>query len=256
MNGFGFNSNGFVRQFLDKPIASYTIAGNKEVVISAVDVDTDTFTSAGHGLSNNAVVYFTINNNAGAIYPIKLYPGGVTVKKYHVVNKTDNTFQLSETSGGSAIAISANADMDLTKYHLEAVVTEVSFTNLPADLYACRIVINGRIPIPGAGAFILPNNISTSGEEWCKNGGTTYVIPDLTLGHDVSLHVEIMLNAKNYLTINAKGLGVKSNNASANIHTLIDTLFVSPVYVNTPITSIKTTLMRLANGSTVEVYKA
>lgn len=64
-----------------------------------VDHALDQFTAAGHGLSNNQVLYF------GA----SVVPSGMSaLTKYYVVNKTANTFQISSTVGGTALSLSSN----------------------------------------------------------------------------------------------------------------------------------------------------
>lgn len=77
----------------DKLILTFD-AGDSAVV----DYSTDTITITGHNLDNGDSVYYV--SPAAPAYPIGgLVSGGY----YYVVNKTLNTFQLSATSGGSAI---------------------------------------------------------------------------------------------------------------------------------------------------------
>jgi len=68
-----------------------------------VDLGTDTFTCAAHGL---------INGNTVTIDGFEFPPGGITWGLiYYVINKTTNTFQVSRTPGGSAVNItSASSD--------------------------------------------------------------------------------------------------------------------------------------------------
>jgi len=60
------------------------------------DPGTDTLTATGHGLSNGQKVTF---RNAGGALPAGLAPTFV----YYVIGATANTFQVSATSGGSAV---------------------------------------------------------------------------------------------------------------------------------------------------------
>ena len=70
-----------------KPIVTYTHSGNKEVVASSFDVDTDTFTSVGHGLVNGNIINPIINADQGNVYPALYYPAGLGfVVNYYVVN--------------------------------------------------------------------------------------------------------------------------------------------------------------------------
>lgn len=63
---------------------------------------TDTLTSAAHGLNNGETISFS---SSGTL------PGGIsdysTGAYYYVINKTTNTFQISLTSGGSAVDITS-----------------------------------------------------------------------------------------------------------------------------------------------------
>ena len=64
-----------------------------------VDHTLDQFTATAHGLTNNQVVYFGASS----------VPSGMAVlTKYYVVNRTANTFQVSSTLGGTALALSSN----------------------------------------------------------------------------------------------------------------------------------------------------
>lgn len=64
--------------------------------VAIADSSTDTLTKLSHGLSDGETV--TLSNVGGEL------PGGLNEGyEYFVVNKTANTFQLSATSGGSAI---------------------------------------------------------------------------------------------------------------------------------------------------------
>jgi len=59
----------------------------------------NTITLNNHGLTNGSVVYFVASSND---YPSGLVPN----QKYYVINVTNNTFQLSLTSGGASVIIS------------------------------------------------------------------------------------------------------------------------------------------------------
>lgn len=73
----------------------------KLATVNAAGVTSDTFDSPAHGFSNgNAVVAFAPN---GAGLPTGITEGTI----YYVVGAATDTFQLSATSGGSAINITA-----------------------------------------------------------------------------------------------------------------------------------------------------
>jgi len=65
------------------------------------DSSTDIFTDAAHGLSNGNILLL---ENSGGALPTGLSAGTV----YYVISATTDTFQLSTTSGGSAVDISDN----------------------------------------------------------------------------------------------------------------------------------------------------
>lgn len=92
------------------PSKSYMALDNQDVIeiVKVVDggaeavtfTDTgDTVNLTGHGLVNtNQVMFSSITSTTGIS----------TYTRYYVVNKTDDTFQLSLTSGGSAITLTTN----------------------------------------------------------------------------------------------------------------------------------------------------
>lgn len=72
---------------------------------SDVNTGTDTITEVAHGLENGDTVYIS---SVSA-------PGGLDAgRNYFVVNKTDDTFQLALTSGGSAVNITSGGSGTMT----------------------------------------------------------------------------------------------------------------------------------------------
>lgn len=62
------------------------------------NVSTDVFTATSHGLSNGTIIFF--QNTGGAV------PAGLSLNTpYYIITATTNTFQVSATSGGSAVNI-------------------------------------------------------------------------------------------------------------------------------------------------------
>ena len=60
--------------------------------------DNDNFTDEAHGLQNDDRVEFSADT----------LPGGISIEtNYYVINKADNTFQVSTSSGGSAVDITS-----------------------------------------------------------------------------------------------------------------------------------------------------
>ena len=160
-----------------KPIASYTHTTNKEVAVSAVDVDTDTFTSVAHGLANNDVIFPIINHDAGAVFPLAVYAGGMAQGTYYVVNKADDAFQISLTNGGAAVNLTTNASIDLTKWHFEKGNTmTIAISNLPAakEYRAIAKIKSAKIESfyfnPSANPAISP----WYNMDWAASGSTVY----------------------------------------------------------------------------------
>ena len=73
------------------------------VATTAVNTTSETITYNGHGLNNNDTV--TYNNGGGTSIT-----GLTSGNQYYVVNSATNTFQLSLTSGGSAINLTGTGN--------------------------------------------------------------------------------------------------------------------------------------------------
>jgi hypothetical protein len=81
----------------------YTPLGGHQLKPVSFDAATDTFTVPGHGYSNtNQVVLFDLY---GGGLPTGFTEGTI----YYVIASATNTFQLSATSGGSAITVAGSA---------------------------------------------------------------------------------------------------------------------------------------------------
>lgn len=79
----------------------------------------DTVTRTAHGLDNGTIVSFT---------SITSTTGILTYTRYYVVNATTNTFQLSDTEGGAAKALTTNGSGNmLYPAYITAITTNVSF---------------------------------------------------------------------------------------------------------------------------------
>lgn len=245
-----------ITQYLNTPIATYTHSTNKEVVVSAVDTTADIFTSVAHGLNNGDKIYPISNYNAGAIYPIDKYPGGIgyITGGYFVVNKTNDTFQLSLTSGGAAIDLTTNANLDLTKWHFETVISDLTISGLP-NLVNCKVLIKGKCLKNGCGVFILPNNIAAV-QDWVSTIIGTYTYSSFTCGGDLATDIEAIISYKRWLTVKVKGMKSTSATSSSNSNSLIDKIIKNPNYRDSTITSILFVDSTFANGTVVEVYKA
>jgi hypothetical protein len=86
-----------------KTIQQYTMFDGSKVLSAAFTTThaTETITSNAHGLSNGDAI--TMTNSGGAL------PAGFTAATlYYVINAATNTFQVSTTLNGSAVAISGD----------------------------------------------------------------------------------------------------------------------------------------------------
>jgi hypothetical protein len=87
----------------------------KQIVVKnfTASNSTDTFTSAAHGYNNDDPVRI---RSLGGVLPAGLAANGL----YYIINKTTNTFQLSETLAGSAINITDDGSGTLKVWKADA----------------------------------------------------------------------------------------------------------------------------------------
>lgn len=249
-------SQEFIKQFLDKPIATYTLTANKEVAVSIADADTDTFTSVAHGLANTNIVFPILNTGTAVTFPLSVYAGGLVQGAYYVVNKTDDTFQLSLTSGGAPIDITANATVDLTKWHFERCTTgSIVIANLPPALKYKGVVRfrtgynpsfymypNDKPQVFGSSGAGLTGPLILSGQNGGVGGNFTFEF-DHTFG----------------AVYKFEGTAVSVNNSDAGklIVNSMNTIWrgnIAPINITT--ITLAPQLPVFANGTTVEVYRA
>jgi hypothetical protein len=239
------------------PVATYIHDSNPEITVSAVDVDTNTFTSVGHGLSDGDTIYPIINQDAGSVYPIAVYAGGLvqTVYGYYVINATTDTFQLSETSGGTAIDITENSTMDLTKWHFEKSTVNTSFTinNLPARK-KYKVIVKGKVLQASTGAYIMPNSIDH--HNWLNGSSPTYANGSLSFNGDIYNYYECIIDFDDILSISASGIKSSSKNAAENNNASRQVNVANLDYSGINITSLFFEYHNPANGYKVEVYAA
>ena len=251
-----------IAQYLSTPVATYTHTSNTEIVVSAVDVNTETFTSAGHGLANGDIIFPTLNFDAGAVYPLQVYAGGMTQVMHYIVNKTDNTFQLSLTSGGAAINLTDNVLMDLTKWHFESIVNEIVIADLPpAKTYK---VIARNFKGPGAGYLNFYANTKVGADNvFAVTGQSSYSNPmGVTVIGTIATYLEFIISTVGKMFIKGTSLYLTVNAAQAAQVSTITSSFYAQCMTSymeaTDITSIIISFpyKGIANGSVVEVYKA
>lgn len=246
-----------VAQYSTDPFISHIVTGNPEIAISAVDVDTDTFTSVGHGLSDGDVIYPIPNWDAGNIFAIDKYPTGLefaTWQKYRVKKLTNDTFKIATTADLLTILdITANANMDLTKWHFEKFVSDPSI-NAFKDYSACRVVMRGKTLSNNSGSYILPFGMIAR-PEWINPVSASFTYPAIVCKADIYFKIEAVIDYHSFLTIRATGGYCYSKNKTENAMASVNSIFCTPKYMEGSISGISLTSFNLANGSTIEVYK-
>jgi hypothetical protein len=119
---WGLQKNGIVLDYIH--------TSNSEVYVTNHDQATGVFTSNNHGLTNGMQVSFVQNVDANVWLANSSFTTRVGFANY-VVNATENTFQLSQTAGGTPLILTRASAFDLTKWHLESSTDSFTFTNLP-----------------------------------------------------------------------------------------------------------------------------
>jgi microcystin-dependent protein len=134
-------------------------------VAVTADASLDLINLVSHGLTNGTKIYLSTTS---------ALPGGLAVETpYFVINATTNNFQLSLTSGGSAIDITS-AGTGTHKYHLQFRTPDlrssfplgkgqksVSENFLPADVATATSIITATL---GGAATATPVTLTTTGE--------------------------------------------------------------------------------------------
>lgn len=246
----------------DNLIASYTHSGNKEVQPTAVDLATGTFTAVGHGLVNGDVIFPILNlgyleATFGIIRP---FPTGLLLQRYFVVEKTNDTFKVSATSGGTAVTFTSNTYMDLTKWHFEKKVVAILIISNITERDT-RIVFSGWVLSPfltispsvdGSGGFGSINTFIGSGTTVTNNGmsiltyeGYAHVVRDTRIGKNISSLFS--------------GVIIKPGSVSANTIAALDAKVVSLYYGDVATTNVvigyNSSSNLIVNGTEIKIYK-
>lgn len=125
-----------VSAWLEHGGAKIDVGSNGGTVFTAAT--TDTITSAGHGLSNGDVLLLTTSDTL---------PAGLSADTpYYVINSATDTFQLSTTSGGSAVDIT-DTGTGTHKWHKPTATVTLREHGSSADLFSLSMdaadLING-----------------------------------------------------------------------------------------------------------------
>lgn len=100
----------------------------------------DTVTLNSHGLVNGEIVYFTAITSTTGI---------VTNTAYYVVNKAANTFQLSTTANGTALALTTNGSGTMSRYlTYNDEIVEVTAVDTNAKTLTVKRAVLGSEQLP------------------------------------------------------------------------------------------------------------
>lgn len=231
-------------------LAEYVYNGRREIHVTDVDVVNNTFTAVGHLLTNANEVFITYNNDIVNPYPIALYPEGISVRqRYHVVNATADTFQLSLYSGGAPVSI--NTHGEIGKYHFETRAFSFAISNL-GDLKKARIIITGRMLWNHSSGYFTP----TSGAHF-QTGRVGYNVEILSIHADVNLFMDILIDWTGRLTKRMQIERITSSTSTANtqVSETIMSISGSNVFDNSFSAITFHNALWLANGSKIQIYK-
>lgn len=237
-------------------IATYTHSGNKEVVVSAVDTTTDTFTSVAHGLANGDNIHATLNKTAAySIFMVVVFGGHTTNsnKGLFVVNKADDTFQLSLTVGGAAIDLTVNATIDLTKWHFERLAynTGITIAGLSGSKQL-TVKTFGKSLVKSA-LYVCLNETDISIGWYNTNNATGY--NNLVNSGDIESKNTVEIDTRDCETISCVGMNVQSSSSTVNVYVPANNVIFRPTDADKIVTQIKIARVTPANGYRIEVYK-
>ena len=250
-----------IADILTDPVASYTHTTNAEITVSAVDLDTEIFTSVGHGLSNNDKIYPTLNSDAGALYPLQQYCGGMAQQAYYAIVVSPDTFQISASSGPGA-AVDITSAGDITKWHFETHTAGVIISGLVAKT-KYRVKINGKFSGSANAVFLTPTAPTTwNSPVWMRTGGTTLSTPQLIIGNaNIYCNIDAIIDSTDYAKIVAVVSSFAVNAAQAAQYVATSGIYglYSPdtSIADTNITSILiygSATSGILNGTKIEVY--
>ena len=245
------------------PIAAVTYSGNREIAVTAVDDATDTLTSAGHGLANGDLVAFRLKQtDTGSVNPVTLFPGGLTQAGYYVVGATTDTFQLSLTSGGAAVGISASGTTDLARIVMEkAAVTSFTVAGLPAAR-RYRVLATLFCPTTTTSIQLRPTTFSWSPSWYVSSSPTAPTYPSAASAPVAMLSVEAIFDSRGSHA-KARYYGLAAAHASTTDLgcVLVDRAMwrlpaTAPADIVDVTISCTGTTFFVMNGTTIEVFPA
>ncbi|WP_052087659.1 collagen-like protein [Paenibacillus wynnii] len=149
-------------------LASYAYTGNPVIQPTSINISTDTFTAVAHGLINGQIIFPAWTPSSGFNTKGAVYPTGMSQVHYYVINTTADTFQISLTSGGAAVDITA-LGANPYKFHFQrAIIKSFVISGLGTLLKArVKAFMLSSLDDKTYGWDIRPN-------EWALNGDLVY----------------------------------------------------------------------------------
>jgi hypothetical protein len=230
-----------------------TYNANKSVTITAVDIDTETFTAVGHGFADGNLVYPTLNwGEEWQQYLPNVLPAGMTPVGYYIRQKTDDTFKLATTNSDTTI-INITSAGDITKWHLEQLGQADLTINIPS-LSRFKIVITGKSLLKAPSFTRLTFNALGNILTWM---GTTSIGQNNSMqptnNANVYLETVITVDSSGALKVWQEGYAYGTNTASANVNTSTLLKQYNPSISATAITQVVILNQSYANGTILEV---
>jgi hypothetical protein len=157
----------------------------KQVATPASDIDTsgDEVTLSSHGFSDGDVV---------KCYATTTVPGGLSATdSYYIVASSSTTFQLSQTSGGSAVDITSTGSGDVYFYKLDNPAVEtLAIWQGPASskMFGATDDAIWDVTASQAATLSYATSVSEGRWQWCMHsaGGTAYLY--MVNGTDAPIH--------------------------------------------------------------------
>jgi hypothetical protein len=234
---------------------THTYSGNNNVIVTSVDINTDTFTyTSDSPIVINNLLFSLLNVGQELIYLPNVICGGMTNVLYYARNVTPTTFQIATTASDTTIVNLTTAG-DVTKWHFEIppASTSLVVTGLPS-VKRLLIRVRGRILTKGSQGQLLFNSIGNT-SEWLRGvlAGTTNNI--IISGGNSGYYVDWIIDSRGALTCHQRGVMINPNNGAGNTSSFVNEMSVAPKYAGLEITGI-TVGVAFANGTILEVWSA
>ena len=170
-----------------KTLSAVRVRANSGKVFTA-DPDTEIFTSTAHGFLDGDRIY--VVNSGGAL------PAGlVTTTLYYIVNKTDNTFQLSLTLGGTPQAITDAGTGTQTAY--EGYVEDTDYELLEKN-GKLKALVDGGIADAATiyvnATYATQTILKLEGATLTNRAGVISFEPDTDNGINIGFEADVKLN--------------------------------------------------------------